>query len=228
MTTVAEAITWDTHQAELESYLEIDSGAESDFIEGWLEDAVSAADQYIGREFIPIDGRWRLKSGIKSGDVFTFVITPDESDSQTAVYTATGDTAEAVAAYALREALKTALAGEAVMVKGAGSVVRIKSTDPDVPFGYSVTYVAGDGTSGILETVKYDSVPSRVKSGVFAYVKAMRQLKNRIEGLQKEKVGAVEHTFDLKSVASPKSSMQMALLTARDYWQPFKANLLGG
>jgi hypothetical protein len=222
MTTVAESITWATHRVELENYLGVSSGVDASLLEAWLDDAITEADQYLGREFIPIDGRWRLKAGIGAGDVFTFIITPDESDPQTAVYTATGVVAEAVAAYALREALSSALSGDAVTVKGSGAVVQVVSDDPDVPFGYSAAYVASAGTSGLFETVKYASVPGRVKRGVFEYVKAMRILKNKISGLQKEKVGQVEHTFDAKSAAV------IAFLTARDYWEPFSADLLRG
>lgn len=222
MTTVAEAITWATHQVELENHLGVASGAESTNLQDWLDDAITAADQYIGREFIPIAARWRLKSGIKSGDDFTIVVTPDESDAQTAQYIATGDVAEAVVAYALREALTSALSGDPVTVGGAGSVVAVASDDLDVPFGYSAVYTASTGTSGIFETVRYATLPGRVKRGVFEYVKAMWRLQNQITGLQKEKVAAVEHTFD------PKSAAQLAFLTARDYWRPFKADLLSG
>lgn len=228
MTTTAEAITWATHQVELEAWLGVESGAESAFLQAWLDDAVAAADQYIGREFIPIDARWNLKAGIKSGDDFTIKVTPDESDEQTAQYVATGDVSQAVVAYALREALTQALSSDAVTVKGAGAVVRVVSDDPDVPFGYSAVYTKDTGDSGILETVKYATLPGRVKTGVFEYVKAMRQLKDRVAGVQKQKVGGVEHTYDLKSIVSPKSSRSMALLTARGYWRQFKADILNG
>jgi hypothetical protein len=222
VTTTAEAITWATHKAELEAWLGVESGAESTFLEAWLDDATAAADQYIGREFIPISARWNLKDGIKSGDDFTIKVTPDESSEQTAQYVATGDVSPAVVAYALREALAQALSGDAVTVEGAGAVVRVVSDDPDVPFGYSAVYTASTGTSGILETVKYDGLPGRVKRGVFEYVKAVRQLKNQVTGLKEEKVAAVTHKFDEKSAA------QLAFLTARDYWRRFKADILNG
>ena len=220
MTTASESITWTAYQEQLTEFLGIDSGVDEIRLQVWFEMATDICDRYIGREFIPIRARWDLQAGIKSADVFEIKITPDESDEQTATYSATADTAPAVAAYALRDALTTLLAHEAITVSGAGSVVAVASDDPDVPFSHSATYTPGAGTSSILETIWYDAVPAMVRIGVFEFVRSMRQVATRIAGLKAVKTGGLAETYDSNAAAG------VAFESARPYWQPFKADLL--
>lgn len=214
MTTVADSISWAANETELKTVLGIIGTAEDELLKLWLDDAIEAADQHLGRDFVPIKVRLEVQSGVAAGDQFSVTV-----DDRTGSHTAgTGATERTVGA-GLRASLNSALASLAVSVSGFGQYIEVVSDDGE-PFEHSTDYTPNGGTSGFVERVYYDDIPHRVKTGVYIYVKTLRAIKYRPEGLKAAKTGQLAETYDDAGAAAA------ALKAARPYWDDYVADPL--
>jgi len=214
---VAEKISWSVDGAALKTYLGISGEGEDSRLEPWLEAAIEQADLYMARDFVPVYARYTIKSGVGEGDKFEIVI-----NGITTSYTANATDTLTDVAEQLRDLLEISLASEDVDVSGTYASVLI-SSDADhlnTAFVCDSTYTADQGSSGIIETVKYSDIPANVRLGVYEYVRALRTYYNRSPGTRSVKTGALSESYDEHEATA------LAIRAAKGYWRHYKTNIL--
>lgn len=220
---VAEAISWATHKTELFAYLGLlvePTGPEATRLQAWFDAAVETADAYLERDFIPLQVRWSIKGGIGVGDVFEVTCGLEGKQAYSASITALGSDTPVSIAHFLKGILEPQLSGQAVTVDGHAGSIEIRSDDLETALVCSCAYTPVGGASGIIETVHWDQLPTRVKTGVFEYVLSIREVYHRPPGLVRVKNAVVEEEYSSARAA------EEAFRAAKWWWSPLKQNPL--
>jgi hypothetical protein len=224
---VADKISWDSHKVALKAFLGIGTTAEDAQLEVWIDQAVQAADKYLCRDFVPYKYRWTFDGTLTVGDEVEVDV---YSETMGKLYsigytTVTGDTIASVTR-TVRDAIAKAVVPSEFIVTRAGPIIILQARIYDTTVDASCTVTSTDSFD-VAEDIDYTELPKHVVAGVFAYVKAARNLQHRGHGVQAVTTGSLSESYWYAAGRSAlaASDPTAAMLT---YLRPYKLPTFAG